>query len=182
MGPDAMVWLLVGLGLGVALSLLLFIGYATLEGLRLKGRMKKARALRAAEAARAAPRRRELAMPVARERQPAAPVAAPKPATRELVGKPANDPAPRPVEPKPVSRPARAPDAAPVATVAVQAAETAKAAPIAPVETKPGPERIEAVAPQPVKPATRKSVEEMFADAFANARIEPVPAKQPDKD
>jgi hypothetical protein len=67
----------------------------------------------------------------------------------------------------------------------VEAAETAKAAPIAPVETKPGPaepKRIEAVAPQPVKPATRKSVEEMFADAFANARIEPVPAKQPDKD
>lgn len=157
MSYDALVWLLAGLGIGVAASLMLLIGYSMLEYGRLSRRFRKARVAAAAAAAvPVAPKTSILARPATRTDIAAKPVAEDKPVTdarSALEPKPAMDG--KPARPTPV--PASAPEAKPVAVVDV--------VPVAPVAE---------AAPEPVaaQPARRpQSVEAMFAEAFANDRL-----------
>lgn len=148
---DALVWLLVGLGIGVAASLMLLIGYAGLEQARLGRRLRRARVAAPVAEAAAVPARAVSAP--APSSQPAAPaVAARTVAVRPVA---ANRVAPKPVESAP----------APV-TVATPAAVTAPAAP--PTQA-------------PAVPAVAKvqSVEALFAEAFAHDRLTVAP--EPDE-
>lgn len=164
MSYDALVWLLVGLGIGVAASLMLLIGYSMLEYGRLSRRFRKARAATVAAAAPAvapvpvAPRTSLLARP------------APKPETKPVADA-ATETTPL-IEPKPIveEKPAR-PALVVVAAPESKPAVIAKPAPPAPaVEQKPvAASPTEAVAaPVPKRP---QSVEAMFAEAFANDRL-----------
>jgi hypothetical protein len=172
MSYDALVWLLVGLGIGVAASLLLLLGTSMLEYGRLSRRFRKARIAAAAaaepaeKAAPVAPKTSLLARPAARTEvaaKPAAVVTGTKPAveTKPTVGdKP----------PRPALVAVAAPEAKP-ATVTKPAA----AAPVA--TAKP----VIAASPEPVPEAPKrpKSVEAMFAEAFANDRLPASP--EPDE-
>jgi hypothetical protein len=172
MSYDALVWLLVGLGIGVAASLMLLIGYSMLEHGRLSRRFRKARLTAAAAAAPvaasvpAAPRTSLLARPA-----PKPPVEA-EPAAEVVVEvKPTVEPKPA-VEPKPKAdeKPAR-PALAVVRAPEPKPPATAKPAPAVPVvEAKPAVlSASEALAaPLPKRP---QSVEAMFAEAFAQDRL-----------
>lgn len=90
---DALVWLFVGFGIGVAASLLLLIGYAGAEQARLGRRLRQARA--AAAVVEAAPVPGAVSAPAVKPRP-----AAPADASRAVPVRPvaANTVAPRPVE------------------------------------------------------------------------------------
>lgn len=148
---DALVWLLVGLGIGVAASLMLLIGYAGVEQARLGRRLRQARA----------------AVPVAE--MAAAPARAVSVRT----------PKPQPAEPAVVARaapvrPVAANTVAPKLIEAV-AAPAAVAAPVA--LAKPAALPAEAAAVPVV--AKVQSVEALFAEAFANDRLAVAP--EPDE-
>ncbi len=157
MSYDALVWLLVGLGVGVAGSLMLLMGYAGLERARLGRRLRKARA----------------AVAIAPEPKPA-PVARPPGSrldmARPAVAKPALDETrPEPVRPALVVVAATTPE--PI-VAAVPMAKVAEAE-VAPAVTPPTPQPAAAAAPKPVQ-----SVEALFAEAFANDKL---PAPEPDE-
>jgi len=169
MSYDALVWLLVGLGIGVAASLLLLIGYSMLEYGRLSRRFRRARATTAAAAAgpieRVAPvvpKTSLLARPTAPSEVAARPAAAAKPMI-EL--KPAVDPEPA-VDDKP-ARPAlvvvSAPEPKPVAI-----SEPVPAAPVVAAEPTVATPSEPPAMPSPRRP---QSVEAMFAEAFAHDRL-----------
>lgn len=170
MSYDALVWLLVGLGIGVAASLMLLIGYSMLEYGRLSRRFRKARLAAApapapvADAEPVAPRTSLLARPTPKPTTPAKPAAEPASEVKTAVEPkpPAADKPPRPalvVVTSPEPKPAVAPPA-PIARPA-------------PVVSKPA----EAIAlPPPKQP---QSVEAMFAQAFANDRL--VVSPEPDE-
>lgn len=186
MNYDAVVWLLVGLGVGVAASLMLLIGYSALERGRLSRRLRRARA--AAPVAAAA----VTSMPVRVARPPMARPQAAK-AEAEKVEPKREEPA------KPEAKPAPKPEVATPAAVATEPAEpSGVVVPFAapkPVEPKPpavqmappgAAEKPAVKAPLPVTPpAPRKvqSVEAMFAEAFANDKLPgSKPEESPSKD
>lgn len=142
---DALVWLFVGFGIGVAASLMLLIGYAGAEQARLGRRLRQARAAAVVEAA---PVPGAVSAPAVKPRP-----AAPADASRAVPVRPvaANTVAPRPVEVV----------AAPAA-IAAPAVVTAPAAP---------PTEVPAI---PVV-AKVQSVEALFAEAFANDRLTVAP-------
>lgn len=147
MSYDALVWLLVGFGIGVAGSLMLLIGYSTLEYGRLSRRFRRARA---AALAAAAPTPAPAAAPVAPKTSLlAGPVAEAKPAADDKPARPAlvvvSPPDPKPAIPAEPAAPVPAIEAKPIAAPAT-----------------------EAVAAPPKRP---QSVEAMFAEAFANDRL-----------
>lgn len=169
MSYDALVWLLVGLGIGVAASLMLLIGYSMLEYGRLSRRFRRARATTAAAAVApieravpVVPKTSLLARPAAPSDVAARPVAAAKPMI-EL--KPAVDPEPA-VDDKP-ARPAlvvvSAPEPKPVAI-----SEPVPAAPVVAAEPT-----VATPSEPPAMPSLRRaqSVEAMFAEAFAHDRL-----------
>lgn len=153
MSYDALVWLLVGFGIGVAGSLMLLIGYSTLEYGRLSRRFRRARA---AALAAAAPTPAPAAAPVAPKTSLlAGPVAEAKPAAE-----------PNPAADDKPARPALVVVSPPEPKPAVSV-EPAVPAPV--VEAKPiAAPATEAVAAPPKRP---QSVEAMFAEAFANDRL-----------
>jgi len=165
MSYDALVWLLVGLGIGVAASLMLLLGYSMLEHGRLSRRFRKARAATAAAAAApvaavspAAPRTSLLARPLPK------PVVDPQPvAVAAIAAKPT-------VEPKPTAAEKPAAPALPVVAVAAPKPATITQAPAPAIEVKAATvSASEALAaPLPKRP---QSVEAMFAEAFANDRL-----------
>lgn len=159
MSYDALVWLLVGLGVGVAGSLMLLMGYTGLERARLGRRLRKARAAVAmAPEAKAAP----VVRPPGSRLDMARPAAA----------KPAPDEA-KPVPVKPALVVVAAPAPEPVVVVPVAKAADAE---VAPPVTTPAPKPAAPVAPTGPKPV--QSVEALFAEAFANDKL---PAPAPDE-
>lgn len=173
MSYDALVWLLVGLGIGVAASLMLFLGYSMLEYGRLSRRLRMARAAAAAagpaeKAAPVAPPKTSLlARPGARTEVAAKPVAE---ANAVTVAKPVAE-AKAVTEVKPaVASKSPAGDKPPRPALVVVPASEARPA----VVTKPAPAApVVAVLsePAPEAPKRPKSVEAMFAEAFANDRL-----------
>jgi hypothetical protein len=86
MSLDAIVWLLAGFGLGIALSLLLLMLYSALEWLRLGRRLRRARVLSAVPATseeRGSLPRRPVAAPRTRVEPAAAPVRTAVPPARQ---------------------------------------------------------------------------------------------------
>lgn len=159
MSYDALVWLLVGLGVGVAGSLMLLMGYAGLERARLGLRLRKARS----------------AVAIAPEAK-AAPVVRPPGSRLDMARSAAAKPAPDEVEPAPIKAAlvvVAAPAPEPVVVVPVAKAADAEVAP--PVAT-PAPKPAAPVAPTGPKPV--QSVEALFAEAFANDKL---PAPEPDE-
>ncbi|CAN7328565.1 hypothetical protein LJR016_001708 [Devosia sp. LjRoot16] len=166
MSYDALVWLLVGLGIGVTASLLLLIGYSTLEYGRLSRRFRRARTAAAAAApvekpVPVAPKMSLLARPAARTEAAAKPVAQGKAMTEV---KPAADP--KSVADDKPARPTLAVVPAPEAKL-VAVAEPMPVTPM--LEAKP----VVAPSSEPVAAAPKRlqSVEAMFAEAFANDRL-----------
>lgn len=186
MSYDALVWLLVGLGIGVAGSLVLLVGYVTLEHQRLGRRLRRARG---DAAATVPPTVSTLPPPPLRAKRPdgrAEAAAAPKPQARlAVVAKPAPADAPA-VKPGPV-RPVLAVPALPrpgLASRSEPPSEPAKPATIKPdaevgagtkpePEAKPGP-ALSLVAATPSKPAVPS---EPAALAGAAASPTPTPPK-----
>lgn len=172
MSYDALVWLLVGLGIGVAGSLMLLLGYSMLEYGRLSRRFREARAAVVAAATPGvavvppAPGTSLLARPVA------GPVVETKP-----VAKVATEVKPT-VTPRPTAeaKPAR-PALAVVPKAGRQPAELAKAAPPA-VEARPAVVSASEALSTPL-PKRPQSVEAMFAEAFAHDRLTVLP--EPDE-
>jgi hypothetical protein len=161
MSYDALVWLLVGLGVGVAGSLMLLMGYAGLERARLGRRLRKARA----------------AVAMAPEAK-AAPVVRPPGSKLDMARSAAAKPAPDEVKPAPikpalvvVAAPAPEPELVVVVPVA-KAADAEVAAPVAAAAPKP------AAPVVPIGPKPVQSVEALFAEAFANDKL---PAPEPDE-
>ncbi len=159
MSYDALVWLLVGLGVGVAGSLMLLMAYAGLERARLGGRLRKARA----------------AVPIAPEAKPA-PVERPSGSKLDMAkttaSKPlAMQPVPEETGPTPV-QPALAAGAAVTLEPIVTPAPSGKAAEreVAPAVTP----TLKLAAP--LGPGPVRSVEALFAEAFANDKL---PAPEP---
>ena len=152
MSYDALVWLLVGLGIGVAGSLMLLMGYAALERARLGRRLRKARDAVASEPAPAV-RPPGSRLDMARS-------AAAKPALEESK-----------------SEPVRAAVVVAAATsepvIAAVAVEKAAETEIAPAVVAPTPQPAAPAEPKPVQ-----SVEALFAEAFANDKL---PASEPDE-
>ncbi|HEV2517894.1 MAG TPA: hypothetical protein VGV07_21765 [Devosia sp.] len=173
MSYDALVWLLVGLGIGVAGSLMLLLGYSMLEYGRLSRRFREARAAVAAAATPdvavvpPAPRTSLLARPVA------GPVVETKP-----VAKVATEVKPT-VTPRPTAeaKPAR-PALAVVPKAGRQPAELAKAAPPVAVEAKPAAVSASKALSTPL-PKRPQSVDAIFAEAFAHDRLTVLP--EPDE-
>lgn len=205
MSYDALVWMLVGLGVGVAGSLMLLMGYAGLERARLGRRLRKARA---AAMVATAPE------PALTVKPRGSRIDMPKPLARPAAAKPAPDnPKPEPVKPALVAVAAAAPEpvvvaaelaaaAAPEPEVAAEpdakaveaevgpTVATAVPSPVAPAAPEPEVKATEAVvapveppAPQPAAPAALKparSVEAMFAEAFAHDKLPtPEPGGKP---
>lgn len=172
MSYDALVWLLVGLGVGVAASLMLFLGYSMLEHGRLSRRLRRAHAAAvaatpAAETLPVAPKTSLLARPAPRAEVAAKPTASAKPANdvRPAVG------SIRATDDKP-ARPTL-----PVAAPQAKPAEVAEPRPVGRVVETPA---IAAPPPAMVAEVKRpKSVEAMFAEAFANDRLAASP--EPDE-
>jgi hypothetical protein len=170
MSYDALVWLLVGLGVGVAGSLMLLLGYTGMERARLGRRLRKARSA-VAVAAEPAPvvrpprSRLDMARPAAAK--PAAEETKPVPVKPALVVVPAT--APEPVAVAPVKEPAEAEVAPPAPGTVAKPVE----AEIAPATFPPTPQPAAPAGPKPVQ-----SVEALFAEAFANDKL---PANEPDE-
>lgn len=160
MSYDALVWLLVGLGAGVAGSLMLLMGYAGLERARLGRRLRNG--------ARAA-------VVVVPEGKPA-PTARPPGSRLDLTGLVTAKPAPDEAKPSPV-RPALVVVAStvPEPVVVVPVAKAADAE-VAPPAAAPAPKPAAPAAPAAPKPV--QSVEALFAEAFANDKL---PAPEPDE-
>jgi|GEM_PF-3574775 len=167
MSYDALVWLLVGLGIGVTASLLLLIGTSMLEHGRLSRRFRRARTAAAAAAAPVekpvpvAPKTSLLARPGARTEVAPKPVAQGKAMTEV---KPAADP--KSVADDKPARPTLAVVPAPEPKQ-VAVAEPMPATPV--LEARP----VVAPSSEPVAapPKRLQSVEAMFAEAFANDRL-----------
>jgi hypothetical protein len=170
MSYDALVWLLVGLGIGVAASLMLLLGYSMLEYGRLSRRFRRARA---AAAAAATPVTETL--PVAPKTSLLAPPA-PRANVVARLTAPANDV-------RPVAGRIRATDdttarPTPVSVPPAKPAEVAEPRPSArAVETQASAAPPPAVVVAEVK--RPQSVEAMFAEAFANDRLTASP--EPDE-
>lgn len=158
MSYDALVWLLVGLGVGVAGSLMLLMGYAGLERARLGRRLRKARA----------------AVAIAPEAK-AAPVVRPPGSRLDMARSAAAKPAPDEVKPAPV-KPALVVVAAPAPEPVVVPVAKAADAEVAPSVAAAAPKPAAPVAPTGPKPV--QSVEALFAEAFANDKL---PAPEPDE-
>ena len=174
---DAVVWLLVGLGVGVAGSLMLLMGYTGLERARLGRRLRQARAT-AQVAATAV-----TSMPVRMARLPVAKPQAMRPeGKQEPVKREAATPEPATPEAKPVApTPEVTEQAKPTAVVMAFAtpkpvepkpASPPVAVPVAPaVADKPSIEALPAPAAVPAAPRKVQSVEALFAEAFANDKL-----------
>jgi hypothetical protein len=169
MSYDALVWLLVGLGVGVAGSLMLLLGYSGLERARLSRRLRQARSVVAVT---------DEPAPVVRP--PGSRLDMVRPATKPM----AEEPKLVPVKPALVVVPATASEPVTVVPMAKPAeAEVAPppAATLAKVEPEVAPAAVMPSSQPAAAPATPKpvqSVEALFAEAFANDKL---PAPEPDE-
>lgn len=166
MSYDELVWLVVGLGLGVGGTLMWLMLLAATEGWRLRRRIRRARKLAPVVAA---------APPALVTR--AAPVSAARPAPKPMTPAPVSAPAPKPAQtpalaPMPTPAPVAVPAPAPAPIPAPSPVESVIASPItAAVVALPAEEPVAKTAPAPVAPKPAQSVEAMFAEAFAIDRL-----------
>ncbi|WP_055046854.1 hypothetical protein [Devosia sp. A16] len=187
MSYDALVWLLVGLGVGVAGSMMLLLGYVTLEHRRLGRRLR-----RGTTAAVVAPAvSTTIAKPAAAKRPVSAGLSrpvSPKPVERKSVEPKASGAEPRtpvaasPMPPKAEATIVSKPE--PKAGAEGGAEPDAKSGPARPalslvssappkpvIASDAAPPAPQLSTPTPITPRPLQSVEAMFAEAFANDRL-----------
>jgi hypothetical protein len=184
MSLDAIVWLVVGIGFGVGLSLMLVMAYSVVERFRLGQRLKRARGLRETSTPRVEAKPVPAGSVLAKVARAGEGVAA-VPATSLL--SPADvDPA-KPAAPpvKPRLSIVAANDV--VAKPAAKAVEKASETEVKPVIVAGEPVEVVAVPVEPVVvaptgPKPVQSVEALFAEAFAIDKLNmPAPLPEPGK-